>query len=129
MPHAKMQSYVNIDYTSVMSIVGVIFNRGVERIIAEGRYAFYDKENIYEMAFVVDEEFQGAGIATYILDYLFNIAINNNIHQLVAYVLNNNQNMINVFKKARITPDIDENGEEVTITFHMDEDYTIILKF
>ena len=30
MPHARMQSYVNIDYSHVMSIVGVIFNRGIE---------------------------------------------------------------------------------------------------
>ena len=35
MPHAKTQEYVNIDWSNVMSIVGVVERAGKERIIAE----------------------------------------------------------------------------------------------
>ncbi|MBC8177002.1 MAG: GNAT family N-acetyltransferase, partial [Deltaproteobacteria bacterium] len=38
MPHAKMQEYVNIDYSKTMSIVGLMGEPGEGRIIAEGRY-------------------------------------------------------------------------------------------
>jgi len=129
MPHEKMQSYVNIDYTQVMSIVGVIFNRGVERIIAEGRYAYYEKENVYELAFVVDEEFHGMGIGSSMLDDMFDIAKDRGIKKLVAYVLYENASMLHIFKHARITPFIKTDGNEVELTYDMDEDYQIILNF
>jgi len=127
MPHDKMQQYVNIDYLNKMSIVGVVHNRGVERIIAEGRYAFYQQENTHEIAFVVDEEFQGKGIASFILDYLFTIAQDQMLSKLTAYVLNRNESMKKVFMNARILPEVEQADDEVIFTFHLEEDFNISL--
>jgi acyl-CoA hydrolase/RimJ/RimL family protein N-acetyltransferase len=106
MPHTRMQPYVNIDYEKTLSIVGVIHQRGIERIISESRYAYYEEENTHEMAFVVDEEFQGRGISSFMLDYLLSIAEQRKIGQLSAYVLKENEKMTSVLKKARIRPEI-----------------------
>jgi len=38
MPHSKMQEYVNIDYSQVMSIVGLVGDLGKGHIISEARY-------------------------------------------------------------------------------------------
>jgi hypothetical protein len=38
MPHAKMQEYVNVDWSRDLSIVGLVGEEGKGRIIAEGRY-------------------------------------------------------------------------------------------
>ncbi len=104
MPHREMQKYVNIDYDTILSIVGVIEKNRVETIISEARYAYYPEEDVYEMAFVVDEQFQGKGISTFMLDYLIMIARRRGIRELVANVLPENYKMLHVFDKAEIKP-------------------------
>ena len=74
MPHKKMQAYVSVDYVSSLSLVAIINQRGTERIIGECRYAYDAHNGTYEMAFLVDEEFQGRGIGTFLVDYILNIA-------------------------------------------------------
>jgi acyl-CoA hydrolase/RimJ/RimL family protein N-acetyltransferase len=105
MPHREMQKYVNIDYESILSIVGVITRDRTERIIAEARYARDPEGDSYETAFIVDEEFQGRGIAAFMLDYLINIATERGIKALSATVLPHNSRMLRVFGKARIKPE------------------------
>ena len=129
MPHDKMQSYVNIDYSNRMSIVGIIHHRGVDRIIAEGRYASYVRENTHELAFLVDEEFQGIGIASFMLDYLLTIAQKQFLNKLTAFVLNGNDSMLKVLRKARITPEIVQGDGEIVVNFILEEDYQISLNF
>ena len=102
MPHERMQEYVNIDYKTTMSIIGLIQHRGTERIIAEARYSYYKKEDIYELGFVVDELFQGKGIATFFMNLLVKIAKDNGIKKVSASVLPQNEKMIKIFKDAAV---------------------------
>lgn len=102
MPHKQMQSYVNIDYDRILSIVGIIQHAGTERIIAEARYGYDDNEKTYEMAFIVDEEFQGKGIATFMARYLMKIAKERNIEKMSANVLPQNDKMMKVFEKCGV---------------------------
>lgn len=104
MPHREMQKYVSIDYDKVFSIVGVVCNDRMERIIAEARYAYYEYEKAYELAFIVDEEYQGRGIATFMLDYLFKIARERGIKDIIANVLPQNDKMLRVFEKGNVKP-------------------------
>jgi RimJ/RimL family protein N-acetyltransferase len=104
MPHREMQKYVNIDYNSTLSIVGVLKKNRTERIIAEARYAYYEQEDSYEMAFIVDEEFQGYGIATFLLNYLLRIAKERGLNEIYASVLPENKAMLRVFNKAELVP-------------------------
>ena len=62
MPHNKMQEYVNVDYRYIMSIVGVVEEAGVEKIIAEARYVRLNNEPRADTAFVVDESYQGRAL-------------------------------------------------------------------
>lgn len=113
MPHKKMQRYVNVDYDKTLSIVGLIHDRGIERIVAECRWAYDQSEDNFELAFVVDEEFQGKGIGRFMLQYLLDIATQRNINKLVAYVLPENKSMISILRKSRAGPkELDENGEK-----------------
>jgi acyl-CoA hydrolase/GNAT superfamily N-acetyltransferase len=101
MPHTEMQKYVNIDYIDVVSIVGLITRNRQEEIIAEGRYAYYPQEKTYELAFIVDEEFQGKGIATFMTEYLIKIAKERGLKTLCANVLPENKKMLNVFDRIK----------------------------
>jgi RimJ/RimL family protein N-acetyltransferase len=100
MPHAKMQEYVNVDYRNCMSIVGLIYEGGVERLIAEGRYVLHKDRPFADTAFVVDEKYQGYGIATFILAMLIEFARDRGIKGFTADVLADNKGMIKVYEKS-----------------------------
>ncbi|OHD62787.1 MAG: hypothetical protein A2176_14835 [Spirochaetes bacterium RBG_13_51_14] len=119
MPHKKMQIYVSVDYTSSLSIVALINQRGTERIIAESRYAYDPQKDVCEIAFLVDEEFQGLGIGTFLVDYLLRIAKKNNIKRLRAAVLPGNKNMIKIFSNVQYNPEIQYEKNEIIFEFRL----------
>jgi GNAT superfamily N-acetyltransferase len=100
MPHNKMQEYVNVDYRYAMSIVGVVEEAGVEKIIAEARYVRLNNESRADTAFVVDENYQSRGIASYLFDLLIRIAREEGIIEFAADVLADNKSMLKVYEKA-----------------------------
>lgn len=100
MPHARMQEYVNVDYRNTMSIVGLVGELGEERIIAEARYVRIPGSDYADIAFVVDETYQGRGIATFLFMTLINIARTRGLGGLQADVLATNKSMLKVLEKA-----------------------------
>jgi RimJ/RimL family protein N-acetyltransferase len=100
MPHAKMQEYVNVDYRKTMSIVGLLGDPGDSRIIAEARYVKLSERMYADTAFVVDEEYQGHGIAGTLLRLLIRIAQDRGIKGITADVLPTNRAMWKVMEKA-----------------------------
>jgi GNAT superfamily N-acetyltransferase len=102
MPHAKMQEYVNVDWSRDMSIVGLVGEEGQGRIIAEGRYLRIPGSSLAELVFVVDEEFQGRGVATYLYAMLIRLARERGLKGFTADVLFNNLAMMKVFHKGEL---------------------------
>ncbi len=100
MPHKKMQEYVNVDYRHAMSIVAIIDDSGVEKIIGEGRYVRSQTEAFADTAFIVDENYQGRGISTYLFNLLIKAAREDGVPGFKADVLENNRAMLKVYEKA-----------------------------
>jgi acyl-CoA hydrolase/GNAT superfamily N-acetyltransferase len=100
MPHAKTQEYVNIDWSQVMSIVGVVKSAGKERIIAEARYIREPVRPFGEIVFEVDEKYQGIGIASYLYRLLARLAKERGLKGFTAEVLSSNNSMMKVLKKG-----------------------------
>ena len=119
MPHIKMQLYVNIDYERIMSIVGTIQNEGMEKIIAEARYARDDKSGECEMAFIVDERYQGKGIASFLLNCLISIARNRGESKLSAVIMPQNDRMAKVFIASGMQPEVISSPEHVKFIFDL----------
>ncbi len=117
MPHKNMQSYLSVDYDNILSVVAVHQRGNIERIVAEARYAAYPSGDSYEMAFLVDEEYQGYGIATFMANYLIKIARERGIKKLVASVLSQNSKMLGVFDKLSVKPLKRYDGETVELEF------------
>ena len=118
MPHKEMQPYVNIDYQNVLSVVAIVEKGRNERIIAEARYAYDKHSGAYETAFIVDEAFQGKGVATFMFDYLVKIARDRDIRWFIAYVLPRNEAMMKVFERSGL--EISRSFEGGALTFRFD---------
>ena len=103
MPHAKMQEYVNVDWNQVMSIVGLVGEEGKGRIIAEARYIKIPGNPLAEVVFVVDENYQNLGVATFLYRMLIRLARERGVRGFVAEVLYSNiGGIMKVFKKGEL---------------------------
>jgi acyl-CoA hydrolase/RimJ/RimL family protein N-acetyltransferase len=117
MPHKNMQKYLSVDYDKIFAVVAVHQTGNIEKIVAEARYAAYPSGDAYEMAFLVDEEYQGKGIATFMANYLIKIARERGIKKLVASVLSQNRKMLEVFDKVSVKPVKQYEGDTVELEF------------
>ena len=119
MPHHKMQQYVNIDYRTTLSIVGLVGDPGVGRIIAEGRFVKHADKPFGDVAFVVDEAYQGKGIATKLCTMLLEHARERGLKGFTADVLVSNKAMMKVFEKIGLPVRARLSGAayELTIDF------------
>lgn len=119
MPHKRMQAYVNIDYQHELSIVGLVKENHQDIIIAEARYARDDCTTLGEVAFIVDERFQGLGIGRYIYNMLIRLAKERGLTGFTAEVLHDNTEMMRVFEKGDLPVEARlENGVyRLTILF------------
>jgi acyl-CoA hydrolase/GNAT superfamily N-acetyltransferase len=120
--HEVVQKHwASVDYHKNMSIIGLVQKRGHKEISAIGTYA-YDTENKAEIAFVVREEYQGMGIASYLLSVLEKIALENNYIQFSATVLRENKAMIQVFRKRYPNLKMSfQSGNEVLIEMDLND--------
>ncbi|MBU0971663.1 MAG: GNAT family N-acetyltransferase [Proteobacteria bacterium] len=100
MPHAKMQAYVNVDYRDVLSVVGLVGEPGHQTLIAEARIAKHPDKPFMDIAFVVDEEYQGHGIATFLYQMLARLAKERGAVTMTADVLSSNRTMLKVFENG-----------------------------
>ncbi|KAF0159425.1 MAG: N-acetyltransferase GCN5 [Syntrophaceae bacterium] len=119
MPHQEMQTYVSIDYEEVLSVVAIVEKGRNDRIIAEARYAYDKRAGAYEIAFIVDEEFQGKGVATFMFNYLIKIARDRGIACFIAYVLPRNEAMLKVFEKSKIAMSRTSDADAVVLRFNL----------
>ncbi len=122
MPHAKMQAYVNVDFSRTMSIVGLVGEPGRGRIIAEARYVRSANRPYGDMAFVVDEDYQGMGIASFLFKMLIQLAKERGLQGFTADVLSSNRGMMKVLEKSSLTVKarLEEGVYEVTMPFERD---------
>jgi GNAT superfamily N-acetyltransferase len=124
MPHDKMQQYVNVNYSQVMSIIALVGEPDQETIIAEARYV-KDEQNAYgDLAFLVDEKYQGLGIATYLYDMLTRLAKERGLKGFTAQVLQSNKGMIKVFEKGGQMMDARLQDGLYTLTIPFENQHT-----
>jgi acyl-CoA hydrolase/GNAT superfamily N-acetyltransferase len=119
MPHAKMQEYVNVDYSKALSIVGLVGPAGQGTIVAEARYVMLDDGKRADAAFIVDEAYQGKGVATFMFNLLIKAAKERGIQGFIADVLASNRAMMAVFEKGGypVQAHLEQGEYHLSITF------------
>ena len=115
------KQWSSVDYHKNISIIGLVQKGGHKEIMAIGSYA-EENDHCAEVAFVVREDFQGKGIATYLIEILEKIAKENHYQSFCATVLRENSAMIHVFKKRYPKAEIKVNsGSDLWIQMDFDD--------
>lgn len=122
MPHKNVQAYINLNQDEGVSLVVTIGPRENRKMIAEARYMVEPGgESFADSAFMVDESYQGRGIASYLLNYLIEIAKERGIKGFKADVLFSNQPMLKVYEKVPYKIHKRFADGIVSLTFAFDE--------
>lgn len=102
---ADLRHLTEPDFESHVALVAVAPDEedGHERILGVGRYylgATPAGEPVAEVAFAVDDAFQGQGIGTHLLHHLGAVAMARGIDRFEAFVHPDNRRMLEVFQKS-----------------------------
>ena len=121
MPHNKMQEYVNVDYSTMMSVVALVKESDQEKIIAEARYVKDDHSAFGDLAFVVDEAYQGIGIGSYLYELLIRLAKDRGLKGFSAEVLQSNKSMMKIFENGQLPVNARVDNGLLRLTISFDE--------
>jgi len=95
----EIDFYLNVDFVNHVALVAVLDVAGRALIVGGGRY-IVTQPGIAEVAFGLDDAYQGRGIGGLLMRHLTAIAREGGLRELVAEVLAGNVAMLSVFKKA-----------------------------
>ena len=107
----ELRQLTEIDYVSAVVLLATFGARRQETVIGLGRYAA--SEGSAEVAFVVEEDYAGRGIAGRLLHHLAHIARENGITKFEADVLEDNAAMFAVFRESGL-PMTTTNADGIT---------------
>jgi RimJ/RimL family protein N-acetyltransferase len=99
----ELKAATEVDFENEVALMVTIGEKETETIIGAGRYVAFDAagaQRSAEVAFTVEEDYQGLGIASVTLRHLAGIAKDKGIGQLHAEVLPENRGMLAVFKRS-----------------------------
>lgn len=124
MTDQDLKRATEIDFGREVALVVTTMVGNEETIIGGGRYVAYeaaDAKLSAEVAFMVEEDYQGLGIAGRLLQHLVQIARQKNIARFEATVLAGNQSMLRVFAASGLAMQQRRDGTVVEVTLLLDE--------
>uniref|UniRef100_A0A832ECM3 GNAT family N-acetyltransferase n=1 Tax=Desulfacinum infernum TaxID=35837 RepID=A0A832ECM3_9BACT len=126
-PQVDVNRLVNIDYEKEMTLVGLVGDIDEERIVAVGRF-IADEESVgAEVDFAVHPDYGRRGIASFMIQYLAEIAVKNGIRQFRAYIRPGNERVFGVFQKLGYLVDSSFMEGFYEIRVHFDKPVDICL--
>ena len=109
--------FANVDYRTRLAVVAEREHEGRVELIGVGRYEASDEEAAAEVAFVVQDGWQGRGLGAILLDDITRAGEARGIRRFRAYVLADNHRMLELL--TRFTEVLDRRLEDgvVSIVF------------
>ena len=90
--------FCTVDYNDTFAFVAEVRRDQRKDIVAIGRYYRLPKRHSAEIAFTVEDAYQGKGIGTKLMEWLTNVARENGITTFEAAVLGENNEIMTVFR-------------------------------
>ncbi len=120
--------FCTVDYNNTFAFVAEV--RGDQRkdIVAIGRYYRLPRRHSAEVAFAIEDAYQGKGIGTKLMEWLANVARENNITSFEADVLGENTEMMGVFRAYGFHVESELSGGVYHITFPIAKTKRVVKK-
>jgi RimJ/RimL family protein N-acetyltransferase len=121
---ADLEHATEVDFDRVVALAATVGSGDAETIIAGARYVSDPGPAPHrnaEIAFLVEEDYQGRGIAGCLLDHLVRIACAKGLSQLHADVLANNRPMLTVFERSGLPMRKTQFQDVIHITLSLEQ--------
>jgi acetyl coenzyme A synthetase (ADP forming)-like protein len=114
---AEVQRFTTVDYRDRFALVALAEGQ----LVAVARFERLGASSDAEVAFVVEDRYQGRGTGTLLLEHLAAAARERGITRFVAETLSTNTAMLAVFANAGFQVEHTYQGGTVTVRFPVDE--------
>lgn len=111
-----------VDFIRTVALVSCVQEGTRERIVGGGRYLAYEgpaPPSAAEIAFVVEEDYQGQGIASLLLKHLLLIGRKQGISRFEADVLHANKKMLRVFERTGLPVVTKASSDSIHVTIKL----------
>lgn len=121
-PHDEMQKLVDLDYQANMAFVAETPG-DQPRLVAMCRYDVDMATNLADIAFVVQDDWQGKGVGTVLMRRMTDVARHRGLAGFSADVLTTNHGMLGIFHKSGLFVHTEREGNvyHLTATFDADD--------
>jgi RimJ/RimL family protein N-acetyltransferase len=113
-----------VDFIRTVALVSCVQESAGERIIGGGRYIAYegsDPPSAAELAFVVEEDYHGQGLASILFKHLLLIGREQGISRFEADVLHGNKKMLRVFERAGLPVVTKASSDSIHVTIFLNK--------
>lgn len=119
LPYEDLQRLCNVNHEAEVAFLAVTGPRENEVVVGSGCYFLNATTNLAEVAFLVAQEWQSAGLGTALQSRLREYAISRGVRGFIAEILPGNHRMIRLAAKTggMVTTTRDEDGVHVTTIF------------
>lgn len=119
----ELSAATEVDFENVIALVVTVESGGKEIVIGGGRYVAFDFPGARsaEIAFLVEEDYHGLGIAGRILKHLAGIAREKGVSRFEAEVLPQNRAMLAVFAKSGLPMTRTPTADAIHVTLSLAE--------
>ena len=97
LPSDWLHHFANVDYRRRLALVAEHDTPEGPRLVGVGRYEPTDEDDLAEVAFVIEDSWQGRGLGTLLLERVLAAAASRGIWRFQAYVLTDNYRMLTLF--------------------------------
>ena len=115
---SDLKMITEVDFEKAVAFVVIVGPEDNETMIAGGRYSCIETEGACqnaELAFIVEEDYHGQGIASMLLRRLAEIARTRGVVQFEAEVLAQNRAMLNVFRRSGLPVKENYEGDSIHV--------------
>jgi RimJ/RimL family protein N-acetyltransferase len=122
---ADLEHATDVDFDRVVALVATVGSGDTETIIAGARYVSDPgpaPHSQAEIAFLVEEDYQGQGIAGCLLDHLVRIARARGLSHFYAEVFANNRPMLSVFERRGLPMQKRQCQDVIHVTLSLEQE-------
>lgn len=114
--HEMLARYTQIDYDREIAIIAELTEGGRKRMAGVVRLIADPYNETAEYAIVVGDPWQGQGLGTMMTRYILEIARERGIKKVIAYALEDNTSMLNLFRKFKFSFHREEDMFRIELT-------------